>query len=151
MPRADSAAPGVVDGGGSWYDHVVMVGLVPAARFRPRRVRKLLLVELVLLAVLVRACILRPSTNYPGSHFNTGHNAAWLGVEWSMEPHSLAQIDALARKLQTEQISTIFVYVSYLKADGAFNPTYAHAAEFVSELKAVAPDLDVQAWLCRFE
>ena len=104
------------------------------------------MVELILLAVVLRACVLRPATNLPGNHFNTGRNAAWLGVEWSMAPHSPEQVAALAADLRERQIATVYVYVSYLKPDG-FNPTYNHAAEFVANLKATAPDIDVQGWL----
>ncbi len=134
----------------SWYDRRVgassTAGQTNGRRSR-RRIRWLLLIELALLTAILRACILRPSTSYPGSHFNTSHNAAWLGVEWSMEPHSLEQATALAADLRARQITTIYVYVSYLKPGGVFNPTYEYAAAFVSDLKSSAPELDVQAWL----
>ena len=82
--------------------------------------RVLAVVSLLVIVVVLRACFLRPGTNYTGSHFNHGHNAAWLGVEWSMEPHTTAEIEALAADLQQRQIDTIFVYVSYLKPTGSF-------------------------------
>jgi hypothetical protein len=140
-------APCVVEGEGAWYDQGVSVGQAPPSIHRARRVRKLLIVELIALAAIARACVLRPATDYPGSHFNHGRNAVWLGVEWSMEPHTSEQISALAQELLAGQITTVFVYVSYLKPHGVFNSTYDHAAEFVSTLKSIAPDLDVQAWL----
>jgi hypothetical protein len=99
------------------------------------------------LAIILRGCFIRPGTNFAGEHFNRGHNAAWLGVEWSMEPHTAAEVAALAEDLQRRQIDTIFVYVSYLKPTGLFNPTYDHAREFVTLLKQVAPQINVQAWL----
>jgi hypothetical protein len=104
-------------------------------------------VAVLVIVVVLRACVLRPSTDFPGSHFNRGHNAAWLGVEWSMEPHTTAEIAALAEDLQRRQIDTIFVYVSYLKPTGEFNPTYDHAREFVTALKQTAPQIEVQGWL----
>jgi spore germination protein YaaH len=146
MLRAAKRGGGeVVAPGASWYD----CGVTASALTRKprRRVRGLLIVALILLAGVLRACVLRPATNYSGGHFNTNRNAAWLGVEWSMEPHSAEQVAALASDLQTLRITTIYVYVSYLKPDGVFNPTYDHAAEFVTNLKAVEPSLDVQAWL----
>jgi hypothetical protein len=107
-----------------------------------------MMIGICFLAVgLLRICVLRPATSYPGGHFNMGRNAAWLGVEWSMEPHTSEQIAVLAADLRVRQISTIFVYVSYLKPDGAFNPTYAYAAEFVLKLKASNSALDVHGWL----
>ena len=78
---------------------------------RKRWVRGLALVACVVIAITLRGCFLRPGTNFPGEHFNRGHNAAWLGVEWSMEPHSSDEVAALAADLQQRQIDTIFVYV----------------------------------------
>jgi hypothetical protein len=121
------------------------------APVRPKRHvrwrRAFAFVSLLVIVVVLRACFLRPGTNFPGSHFNQGQNAAWLGVEWSMEPHSTAEIAALAEDLQQRQIDTIFVYVSYLKPTGEFNPTYEHAREFVTVFKQAAPEIEVQAWL----
>jgi hypothetical protein len=56
----------------------------------------LAIISLVVIIVTLRACFLRPMTNYPGSHFNRHRNATWLGVEWSMESHSAEAIAALA-------------------------------------------------------
>ncbi len=64
-----------------------------------------------------------------------------------MEPHTAAEIEALAADLQQRQIHTIFVYVSYLKPTGEFNPTYDHAREFVAAMNQIAPEIEVQAWL----
>ncbi|HSD83896.1 MAG TPA: hypothetical protein VLG46_08560, partial [Anaerolineae bacterium] len=118
---------------------------------RPRRRRKLTrvlaIISAIVLMVVLRGCFLRPGTNYPGSHFNRGQNAAWLGVEWSMEPHTRSEVEALAANLKQQQIATIFVYVSYLKPTGEFNPTYDHAREFVAAFKQAAPEIEVQAWL----
>jgi hypothetical protein len=103
--------------------------------------------SLLVILVVLRGCFLRPGTNYPGAHFNRGQNAAWLGVEWSMEPHDVSEIEALTAELKQQQIATIFVYVSYLKPTGEFNPTYDHARAFVSAFKQAAPEIEVQAWL----
>ena len=113
---------------------------------RRRIVRGLALVSLVIALLALRTCFFRPSTELSGGHFNRGHNAAWVGVEWSMEAHSREQISQLARHLRDCQISTIYVYVSYLKPTGLFNATYDYAKDFVAELKAAYPDIDVQAW-----
>lgn len=71
----------------------------------------------------------------------------WLGVEWVNEPHNPEEIAILADVLTKQQIRYVFVYTTYLKPNGRFNPTYAYAAEFVPTLKAVNPDLNVQAWI----
>jgi len=102
---------------------------------------------LVFLVVVGRGCIFRPATDYPGSYFNRGINATWIGVGWVNEPHDPEEIIALANDLNRRQIRYVFAYVSYLKPDGQFNPTYPHAAEFVRVLKVAQPDLNVQAWI----
>ncbi len=114
---------------------------------RSKIVRGLALISLLMILLTLRTCFFRPGTQLSGGHFNRGQNAAWLGVEWSMEPHSREEIRELAQHLRDHQISTVYVYVSYLKPTGLFNPTYDYAKEFVAELKVVYPDVDVQAWL----
>lgn len=73
--------------------------------------------------------------------------AAWLGVEWSMEPASDAAIQALADQLTRQQITDIFVYTSYLKPDNTFNPTYDHAPAFTARLRDVAPQIRILSWI----
>ncbi|MGC8880554.1 MAG: glycoside hydrolase family 18 protein [Anaerolineae bacterium] len=104
-------------------------------------------VTLLSLAALGRGCIFRPATNFPGAHFNRSANAAWLGVEWVNEPHESHEITALANELDRREIRYVFVFASYLRPDGEFNPTYSHAAEFTRALKGIQPGLNVQAWI----
>lgn len=104
----------------------------------------LVIVGVILLGVL-RGCVFRPATGYPGSHFNRGKNAVWLGIEWVNETHSQTEIAALASDLAHEQIAYVFAYTSYLKPSGDFNPTFSHAADFIQTLKATSPDLKVLA------
>ena len=102
---------------------------------------------LMLLLIVGRACIFRPATNYPGACFNQGVNAAWLGVKWVNGPHDSEEIATLADALTKRQIRYVFVYASYLKPGGQFNPTYSYAGQFIQTLKAAEPDLNVQAWI----
>jgi len=102
---------------------------------------------LITLVTVSRACIFRPGTDHPGSHFNQGANAAWLGVEWVNEAHSAQEIATLGSGLDRRQIRYIFVYTSYLRPDGQFNPTYGYMTDFVSRLKATNPALHIQAWI----
>jgi hypothetical protein len=102
---------------------------------------------LVILVFVERACIFRPATHYPGSHFNRGTNAAWLGVEWVNEPHSAQEIAVLADDLNRRQIHYVFVYTSYLKPDGRFSLTYDYLGDFVSQLKTADGTLHIQAWV----
>ena len=99
------------------------------------------------IAVLARACLWRPATDWPGAHFNRGRNAAWLGVEWVMEPRAAAEIASLADELKRRHIRSVYVFSSYLKPHGEFNPTYAHAANFTAALKARYPEANIQAWI----
>ncbi len=71
----------------------------------------------------------------------------WLGVEWSMDTHSAAEVTALAADLKLHEIEYVFVYTSYLKPAGNFNLTYDHAAEFVQAIKAAQPNLKILAWI----
>lgn len=72
------------------------------------------MLTLLLLGLVLRGCVLRPTTGIALERFNHGNNAAWLGIEWVNESHTEAEITALADGLQQRQIRTIFVYVSYL-------------------------------------
>ncbi len=99
------------------------------------------------LAAFGRGCIFRPATNDTGAHFSQGTNATWLGVEWVQESHGNDRIAALADDLDQRQIRYIFVFTSYLRPDGEFSPTYSYAAEFVRALRAIQPELSIQAWL----
>ncbi|MFN8498357.1 MAG: glycosyl hydrolase family 18 protein [Anaerolineae bacterium] len=70
-----------------------------------------------------------------------------MGVEWVQERHTADEIDALARDLRDRRITHAYVYVSYMKPDGSFNPTYSNASELTRSLHAIDPGLDVQAWI----
>ncbi len=96
---------------------------------------------------LARSCVFRPATDYPGSAFNRDANAVWLGVEWVNEPHAPGDVADLVSQLQAHRIRTVFVYVSYMREDGTFNPTYDHAADFVEAVHSLNPSLDVLAWI----
>ncbi|MCZ7542443.1 MAG: hypothetical protein M5R40_02385 [Anaerolineae bacterium] len=77
--------------------------------------------------------------------------AAWLGVTWAMDPHTNAEIEALAHDLQAHGVTYIFPYVSYLKSGNVFNPTFDHAASFVARFRL--PRRRSQSWVgsgCRY-
>jgi hypothetical protein len=107
----------------------------------------LVVINLFGCALVARGCVFRPATDYPGSRFNRGTNAVWLGVEWVNEPHTPADIAALAHALQQRQMQTVFVYTSYLQTDGAFNQTFHHAIDFIAAFKRAAPGITVLAWI----
>src|SRR5258708_12640150 len=109
--------------------------------------RGVVVVLLIGVLLALAGCAIRPSTQFPGKHFNRGKNAVWLGVEWSMDTHSAAEVTALAADLKLHEIEYVFVYTSYLKPAGNFNLTYDHAAEFVQAIKAAQPNLKILAWV----
>jgi hypothetical protein len=112
----------------------------------PRK-RLWLVLVIVGLCIILRECFLRPATNFPGARFNLGTNAVWVGVEWVNQPHDVEEVLTLANLLREYQIRYVFAYTSYLKPDGQFNPTYSYANQFIQTLKAIQPDLSVQAWI----
>ena len=70
-----------------------------------------------------------------------------MGVDWAMESHTDSDIEALAINLQSHHIDYAFIYVSYLKADDSFNPTFDHARDFVQQFRAIAPEIKLLAWI----
>ena len=74
-------------------------------------------------------------------------NAAWIGVEWVSEPVVLDAVAGLALDTATHRLTTLFPYVTYLKADGIFNSSFDYAAEFVAAYKAIDPQTDLLAWI----
>jgi Glycosyl hydrolases family 18 len=110
-------------------------------------VRVVLITLAASLLLFLRGCVFRPSTSYAGSHFNQGRNAVWLGVEWVNEPHSDTEIVQLATELARRQIRYVFVYTTYLRTSGDFNPTFAHATDFIKRIKAATPTAKILAWI----
>lgn len=106
-----------------------------------------LAILLTLIGVIAHGCVLRPGTGFSGAHFNRGQNAAWLSVDWSKDARTPDEIRRLADELERYQIQTLFVYVSYLKPGGYFNPTFDHAAEFVRAFKISRPGATIEAWI----
>ncbi|MCU0465261.1 MAG: glycosyl hydrolase family 18 protein [Anaerolineae bacterium] len=77
----------------------------------------------------------------------TFRRGAWIGIEWAMEPHTSAEISAFATELQARRITDAYLYVSYLRADGEFNPTYDHARALTDQLRTLVPDIRLLAWV----
>jgi hypothetical protein len=75
------------------------------------------------------------------------HKAVWLDITWSMDSHTDTEIQTLAQNLKTHRITTVFAYVSYLKAGDFFNATYDHAQHFVEQMHGIAPEIELLAWI----
>ena len=101
-------------------------------------------VALTLLLMLgLSGCAAEPAPRKPVRE----SNALWLGVEWLHAPQTAAAITALAADLERRHIDRIYVYATYLRADGTFSPTYEHAADFTRQLRAAYPGASIQAWM----
>ncbi|HLZ23855.1 MAG TPA: glycosyl hydrolase family 18 protein [Ktedonobacterales bacterium] len=91
-------------------------------------------------------------TSYPGAHFNRGQNAVWLEHEWAGEPHTGADYDTLAQRLQREQVSYVFAHVGPLASDGTIPASRApNAADLAAALHARMPNLHILAWIGQVE
>ncbi|MCC7451019.1 MAG: hypothetical protein IT324_26625, partial [Anaerolineae bacterium] len=112
------------------------------------RQRRLLGLAVILsLFLFVRGCVLRPANSNTGGQFNQGRNAVWLGVEWVNEPRTDAAIKQLARDMAQRQFQYGFVYTTYLRNNGSFNPTFAHAVNFLQVFKSEQPSIKLLAWI----
>jgi hypothetical protein len=88
------------------------------------------------------------SANQPGSYYNKGNNAVWLGHEWVGEAKSDIEIQALVRRLKEHDIGTVFVHSGPLKENGDIDPTtYRHSIAFVEKVKQLDADIEYQAWI----
>ena len=88
------------------------------------------------------------SSNQPGSFFNKGHNAVWLGHEWVGENKSDQEIQELVNNLQDHDIDTVFVHSGPLGEDGSIDPkVYEYAVDFIDTAKRFNKDIEYQAWL----
>jgi spore germination protein YaaH len=120
----------------------------------PIAVRVLLvaLVVLVALAGFGYWRFFRTVTDYPGSHFNQARNAVWLEHTWAGDPHSPAEYDALAARLEREQIRYVYAHVGPLDPDGTIPADRApHAADLAAALHQRVPGIQVLAWIGQLE
>ena len=100
------------------------------------------------LAVLVWAFVFGFSSNQPGSFFNNGHNAVWIGHEWAGEEKTDAQIQELVNTLKNHQIDTVFMHVGPINSRGNVDSeTYKYSLEFLERAKSFGEGIDYQAWL----
>lgn len=74
-------------------------------------------------------------------------NAAWIAVDWVAQPPDQPAIQSLTRSASERDIRYLYVYTSYLTADGTFNPTYDHAGAFVEQVRQADPDILLLAWI----
>jgi hypothetical protein len=76
-------------------------------------------------------------------------HAIWIGTEWTYEAHEAGDIETLAQQLKTDQIGTVYAWVSWLQEDrtwrGAEN--FTAVRDFATQLKAQNPELTLYGWI----
>jgi len=74
-------------------------------------------------------------------------NAAWISVDWTSQPVDEIAVRQLAESAKSHNLKYLFPYVSYLKSDGTFSPSYQYANEFVSTFRKSNKDVRILAWI----
>ncbi|MBU1151273.1 hypothetical protein KJ632_00425 [Patescibacteria group bacterium] len=88
------------------------------------------------------------SANRPGTEFNKGHNAVWIGHKWVGEWQSEEEIRTLVEIFENHGIDTIFVHCGPLGSDGSIEAeTYKFAQNFLETARQYSNDIEYQAWL----
>ena len=102
--------------------------------------------SLTLLA-LVTWMILLPPLPHGDTSATTPSHALWLGVEWVNEPRPSREIHALSERLKANRVGTVFAYTTYLRRDGTWSASRAHAPAFLRGMRRAAPGVRVEAWI----
>jgi hypothetical protein len=98
--------------------------------------------------VLIWIFVIGISSNQPGSFFNKGHNAVWIGHKWVDTEMSDSTIQKLVNNFRQNQIDTVFVHVGPLEEDGTIDPEiYKYALDFIDTARIFDEDIEYQAWL----
>lgn len=74
-------------------------------------------------------------------------NAAWISVDWTSKPVDETMVKQLAENAKSRNMKYLFPYVSYLKSDGSFNPSYKYANDFVSTFRRFNQNTRIVAWI----
>jgi hypothetical protein len=82
-----------------------------------------------------------------GSNCDLADNGAWISVDWTSNPVNASAIQHHASSARQRKLRYLFVYTSYLKADGTFSQSDRYANDFVSEFRRFNQDTLLLAWL----
>ncbi len=92
------------------------------------------------------------ATDFSGAHFNQGENAVWLEHTWAGDAHSDADYDALADRLEAEQIRYVYAHVGPLDSDGTIPADRApYAQQLATALHDRLPGIHILAWIGQVE
>ena len=115
----------------------------PRGRKRPWRI-----IALLLLPALIGDYYLYPLlVRIGGRSFNHDANAAWLSPRWYYGQHTDAQVQALARHLQNEQITDAFFHVRSVGADGKLKLHFRRQARHMIDVLHRTAPLRAIAWV----
>lgn len=98
--------------------------------------------------IIMGVCYLwRTLLPLPGS-YNRGENGLWLGLEWFQGSPPPIQWMALQARLSSAQIRYLFVYTTWITADGTpSRPIPEDAHHRVQQLRSLAPQSRWLAWI----
>nr|WP_290668304.1 glycosyl hydrolase family 18 protein [Ardenticatena sp.] len=106
--------------------------------------RRLFKISSILLFVGIVGWMLVP---IPGP-YNRGENGLWMGIEWFQGDPSPTQRSALRSHISDGQIRYLFVYTTWMTADGT--PRHAipkDAHDKIQQLRSIAPQSLLLAWI----
>ncbi len=119
---------------------------VPAEE-RVRRPGCLLAAGLVLavgsaaVAALLFLILLRPAAP-------VGSNAIWLGIDWGQQAQTDEDVQRLAKLLRAEGIGTVYIWTTWLQADGTWSATtFPTIRAFVDQFRRFYPEARLDAWI----
>ena len=85
--------------------------------------------------------------DFSNTNCSFNQNAAWISVDWTSKPIEEDTIRRLAESARSRNMKHIFPYISYLKADGSFSPSYRYASEFVANFRKYNQEVQILAWI----
>ncbi len=108
--------------------------------------------KLLLMGIIVVTCALVGIWGWVPADFSNPHcrlyrNAAWISVDWTSQPVAATAVQHLAESAATRNLTAVFPYVSYLKPDRSFSPSYDYAGDFVTTFRAFNTDTRILAWI----
>ncbi|NPV65546.1 MAG: hypothetical protein HPY64_00210 [Anaerolineae bacterium] len=92
-------------------------------------------------AALFFLLVLRPAAP-------AGSNAIWLGIDWGRAAQKDEDVRQLAGLLRAEGIGTVYVWTTWLQADGTWSATtFPTIRAFVDQFRRFYPEARLDAWI----
>jgi hypothetical protein len=82
-----------------------------------------------------------------GRSFNIGRNGLWLRYTWYFGEHSKPEVEAMAQRLDREQISYAFFHVRSIDRDGHLRFRHPESRLLTQTLRKTAPAVHPIAWI----